>query len=97
MKGVQKGQIATGVQTVAPLTAVELLIELHKMEGEMVKPSIEAVNLCLQEKSVFTFEGWFCLRNMKLIFLVFASAIDKMLTSEQLPTLFMRTVLQVRF
>ena len=41
----------------APLTAVELLIELHKMEGEMVKPSIEAIKLCLNEKSVFTFEG----------------------------------------
>ena len=55
--GVQKGQIATGVQTVAPLTAVELLIELHSMKGTSVKPSIEAVSLCLNEKSVFTFEG----------------------------------------
>ena len=58
--GVQKGhQVATSGQTghVAPLTAVELLLILHKMEGTSVKPSIEAISLCLAEKQVFTFEG----------------------------------------
>jgi len=82
--GVQKGhQVATSGQTghVAPLTAVELLLILHKMEGTSVKPSIEAISLCLAEKQVFTFE-------------VFATAIDEMLQLEKLPTLFMRTVLQ---
>ena len=58
--GVQKGhQVASSGQTghVAPLTAVELLLILHKMEGTSVKPSIEAISLCLAEKQVFTFEG----------------------------------------
>ena len=51
--------MATSGQTghVAPLTAVELLLILHKMEGTSVKPSIEAISLCLAEKQVFTFEG----------------------------------------
>jgi len=80
--GVQRGEVSGGgVQSVAPLTAVELLIELHKMDGGSVKPSIDAISLCLAEKQVFTLE-------------VFASAIDRMLSLDKLPTLFMRTVLQ---
>lgn len=53
----QRGDISAGVQMVAPLTAVELLIELHKMEDGSVKNSIEAISLCLAEKQVFTLEG----------------------------------------
>ena len=56
--GVQRGEVSGGgVQSVAPLTAVELLIELHKMDGGSVKPSIDAISLCLAEKQVFTLEG----------------------------------------
>lgn len=41
----------------APLKATELLVELHLMEGASVKPAIEAIALCLAEKTVFTLEG----------------------------------------
>ncbi|CAG5098850.1 Oidioi.mRNA.OKI2018_I69.XSR.g16034.t1.cds [Oikopleura dioica] len=80
--GVHSGSQSTeGDQHVAPLTATELLVELHLMEGASVKPAIEAIALCLAEKTVFTLE-------------VFASAISRMLKFDQLPALFMRTVLQ---
>ena len=56
--GVHSGSQSTeGDQHVAPLTATELLVELHLMEGASVKPAIEAIALCLAEKTVFTLEG----------------------------------------
>jgi len=69
--GVQRGDISGGVQVVAPLTAVELLIELHKMDGGSVKNSIDAIALCLAEKQVFTLEGKFDIRNSIFFFIKF--------------------------
>merc|ERR1712141_796819 len=52
--GVQKGYEASGIQNIAPLTPVELLVDLHLMEEkETVKFAIEAITLCLSEKQVF--------------------------------------------
>ena len=65
------------------LSAVDVFVTLHKIEGADLKMAISAVNVCVAEEAVFNES-------------VVAISITQMLDMKTLPTLIMRTVLQVR-
>ncbi|CAL4059386.1 unnamed protein product, partial [Meganyctiphanes norvegica] len=67
----------------SPLTPVDLLVALHLIDNEKcdVKTVIKATGLCFAERNIYTGE-------------VLAVVLQQLMEQPQLPTLFMRTVIQ---
>ena len=69
--------------TADKITADDVFVDLHKIEGADLKSAIAAVNLCVADEATFNES-------------VVAIAMTNLLELKTPPTLIMRTVLQVR-